>query len=86
VHADWFGTDADAAVTVDMEVTYMLNESFDISVGAQNIFDQDAERINGSAGALGEGVPDGVLGAIFYETSPMGVEGAFWYVKAGYNF
>ena len=86
VHADWFGTDADAAVTVDMEVTYMLNDSFDISVGAQNIFDQDAERINGSAGALGEGVPDGVLGAIFYETSPMGVEGAFWYVKAGYNF
>ena len=64
----------------------MLNDSFDISVGAQNIFDQDAERINGSAGALAEGVPDGVLGAIFYETSPMGVEGAFWYVKAGYNF
>ncbi len=86
VHADWFGTDADAAVTVDMEVTYMLNDSFDISVGAQNIFDQDAERINGSAGALGEGVPDGVLGAIFYETSPMGVEGAFWYAKYSYNF
>ena len=86
VHADWFGTDADAAVTIDMEVTYMLNDSFDISVGAQNILDQDAERINGSAGAVGEGVPDGVLGAIFYETSPMGVEGAFWYVKAGYNF
>ena len=86
VHADWFGTEADAAVTVDMEVTYSINDSFDVSVGAQNLFDQDAERIDGSAGAVAEGVPDGVLGGIFYETSPMGIEGSYWYVKAGYNF
>ena len=86
VHADWFGTDADAAVTVDMEVTYSINDSFDVSVGAQNLFDQDAERIDGSAGAVAEGVTGNVLGAIFYETSPMGIEGSYWYVKAGYNF
>ena len=86
VHADWFGTEADAAVTVDMEVTYSINDSFDVSVGAQNLFDQDAERIDGSAGAVAEGVTGNVLGAIFYETSPMGIEGSYWYVKAGYNF
>ncbi len=86
VHADYFGTDADAAVTVDMEVTYSINDSFDVSVGAQNLFDQDAERIDGSAGAVAEGVTGNVLGAIFYETSPMGIEGSYWYVKAGYNF
>ena len=57
-----------------------------VSVGAQNLFDQKAERIEGSAGAVAEGVPGNVLGAIFYETSPMGIEGAYWYVKAGYNF
>jgi iron complex outermembrane receptor protein len=86
VHADWFGTDADAAITVDMEMTYRVNDSFDISLGAQNMFDQDAERIDGSAGAVAEGVPGNVLGAIFYETSPFGIEGSFWYLKAGYNF
>ena len=86
VHADWFGTEADAAVTVDMEVTYSINDSFDVSLGAQNLFDQEAERIDGSAGAVAKGVPDGVLGGIFYETSPMGIEGSYWYVKAGYNF
>ena len=86
VHADWFGTEADAAVTVDMEVTYSINDSFDVSVGAQNLFDQDAERIDGSAGAVAEGVTGNVLGAIFYETSPMGIEGSYWYMKAGYNF
>jgi iron complex outermembrane receptor protein len=86
VHADWFGTNADSAMTVDVEVTYDLSDNFNVSVGAQNIFDQEAEKIDGSAGAVAEGVPGNVLGAIYYETSPMGIEGAFWYVSAGYNF
>tara|TARA_B100000768_G_scaffold41953_1_gene40814 strand:- start:169 stop:2670 length:2502 start_codon:yes stop_codon:yes gene_type:complete len=86
VHADWFGTDADAAVTFDVEVTYQINDSFNVSIGAQNIFDQEAEKIDGSAGAVAEGEPGNVLGAIYYETSPMGIEGAFWYMSAGYNF
>jgi iron complex outermembrane receptor protein len=86
VHADWFGTNADSAMTVDVEVTYDINESFNVSVGAQNVFDQEAEKIDGSTGAVGEGVPGNVLGAIYYETSPMGIEGSFWYLSAGYNF
>ena len=89
MHADWFGTDADSAFTVDAEVTYALTDSMSVSVGGQNIFDQDAERINGSPGAIAaaaEGFEDDGLGAVFYETSPMGIEGAFWYMKASYNF
>jgi iron complex outermembrane receptor protein len=86
VHADWFGTDADSAMTIDVEVTYDISDNFNVSVGAQNIFDQEAEKIEGSIGAVGEGVPGNVLGAIYYETSPMGIEGSFWYVSAGYNF
>jgi iron complex outermembrane receptor protein len=86
VHANWFGTDADSAVTVDAELTYSLTDSMSVSVGGQNIFDQDAERIDGSAGAVAEGEPGNVLGGIFYETSPMGIDGAFWYMKASYNF
>ena len=86
VHANWFGTDADSAVTVDAELTYSLTDSMSVSVGGQNIFDQDAERIDVSAGAVAEGEPGNVLGVIFYETSPMGIDGAFWYMKASYNF
>ena len=89
VHADWFGTDADSAVTVDAEVTYAFTDSLSVSVGGQNIFDQDAERINGSPGAIAaeaDGFEDDYLGGVFYETSPMGIEGAFWYMKASYNF
>ena len=86
VHADWFGNDADSAVTVDAELTYDLTDSMTVSVGGQNIFDQNAERLIGSTGAAGEDVSGDHLGGIFFETSPMGIEGAFWYMKASYNF
>ena len=86
VHADWFGTTSDAEWTVDASVNYQLTDSFNVSAGVQNLFDTEALKIDGSAGAVGEGVPGNVLGGIYYETSPYGIEGAFWYVSAGYNF
>ena len=86
VHADWFGTTADAEWTVDASVSVQVTDNFSVSAGVQNLFDTEALKIDGSAGANGEGVPGNVLGGIYYETSPYGIEGAFWYVKAGYNF
>src|SRR6056300_239712 len=86
VHADWFGTTADAEWTVDASVSVQVTDNFSLSAGVQNLFDTEALKIDGSAGANGEGVPGNVLGGIYYETSPYGIEGAFWYVKAGYNF
>ena len=86
VHADWFGTTSDAEWTVDASVNYQLTDNFNVSAGVQNLFDTEALKIDGSAGAIGEGVPGNVLGGIYYETSPYGIEGAFWYVSAGYNF
>ena len=86
VHADWFGTTADAEWTVDASVSVQVTDNFSVSAGVQNLFDTEALKIDGSAGAKGEGVPGNVLGGIYYETSPYGIEGAFWYVKAGYNF
>ena len=81
-----FGTDSDAEWTVDASVSIDLTDNFYVSAGVQNLFDTEALKIEGSAGAAGEDVPGNVLGAIYYETSPYGIEGAFWYVKAGYNF
>ena len=77
VHADSEGrsTNAGSAVTIDLETTYAINDNFDLSVGGQNIFNKKAEPLNNNG-----------LGGIYYETSPFGFEGAFWYLKAGYNF
>ncbi|MDA8957919.1 TonB-dependent receptor [Gammaproteobacteria bacterium] len=91
VHADYFGTTSDSEWTVDVSVNYQVNDNFNVSAGVQNLFDTEALKIAGSTGAAnadgpGLGVPGNLLGGIYYETSPYGIEGAFWYVSAGYNF
>ena len=85
VHVDYDATaiTADAAVTVDFEVNYFLTDEVTLSVGAQNIFDQEATNI---AIPDAVGIPNNNWGGVYYETSPFGFNGGFYYVKATYNF
>lgn len=85
VHVDYDATaiTADAAVTVDFEANYYLNDAITLTAGAQNIFDQDAERIDIPAEV---GIPNNNWGGVFYETSPFGINGGYYYVQATYNF
>jgi iron complex outermembrane receptor protein len=73
-----FPVEADSAVTVDAEATYRLSDNISVSAGGQNIFDQEAERLDEAQSKE--------FGAIYYETSPFGINGAYWYLKANYNF
>ncbi|WP_445946716.1 TonB-dependent receptor plug domain-containing protein [Shewanella sp.] len=86
VHVDYDATikQASAAVTVDMELSYFVNDSFTVSVGAQNLFDQQAERID----FVHEDVPAGptTWGGKYYETSPFGINGGYYYLKGVYRF
>ena len=38
-------------------VNYQLTDNFNVTAGVQNLFDTEALKIDGSAGAKGEGVP-----------------------------
>jgi iron complex outermembrane receptor protein len=91
VHVDYdlATQNADAAVTFDAEVSYAINDEITVSLGAQNIFDQDAESLEFEESSRTH--PDGFTpnnnwGGKFYETSPFGFNGGFYYVKATYNF
>lgn len=76
--SDWGSETASSAVTIDLEASYFLNESFTLSAGANNLFDQKAEELKpGTYGALG---------AKYYESGPFDYNGGFYYVKATYNF
>jgi iron complex outermembrane receptor protein len=69
---------ADSAVTIDAEVSYFMSDSITLSAGANNLFDQEAQKL-----------PDesyGVLGAQYYESGPFDYNGGYYYVKATYNF
>jgi iron complex outermembrane receptor protein len=85
VHVDYDETakTADAAVTFDAEITYFMNESISFSIGAQNLFDQDAEKLDFEDRT---GIPNNNWGGQFYETSPFGINGGYYYAKATYTF
>lgn len=90
VHVDYDATinDGDAALTFDLEVSYYVNEDISLSLGAQNLFDQEATKINFTeegAAACG-GCVNNQWGGIYYETSPFGFNGGFYYAKATYSF
>ncbi|WKD26045.1 TonB-dependent receptor [Pseudoalteromonas sp. KG3] len=82
VHVDYDETAkmADAAITLDAEVTYFFNDSISFSVGAQNLLDQEAEKLDFTV------APNNNWGGKYYETSPYGINGGFYYAKATYTF
>ena len=80
VHADdpGFAVKATWEITLDAEVSYYINDSFIVSVGAQNLLDNDPAEL-----------PDAwktVLGGKYFETSPMGINGGYYYLKGTYKF
>jgi len=90
VHVDYDATinTGDAALTVDAEVSYFINDSFTVSVGAQNLLDQQATKINFTEQGAADcgGCVNNQWGGKYYETSPFGFNGGFYYLKATYNF
>lgn len=85
VHVDYDATvvTGSAAITVDMELSYYINDSFTVSVGAQNLLDQQAEALDFNKNT---GLPNNNWGGLYYETSPFGFNGGYYYVKGAYNF
>jgi len=90
VHVDYDATinTGESAVTLDAEVSYFVNDSFTVSAGAQNLLDQEATEINFTAQGAADcgGCVNNQWGGKYYETSPFGFNGGFYYVKATYNF
>ncbi len=92
VHVDWIGSAAepgteivaDSEVTVDVEVSYHVMEDFKVSVGAQNIFDEYPNELDFEQQTGGQA--NNTWGGKYYETSPFGFNGGFYYVKATYSF
>lgn len=68
---------ADSAITIDAEISYFFNDALTFSAGANNIFDQEAQKVQSASSWSG---------AIYYESGPFDYNGGYYYVKATYNF
>ncbi|MGZ9897514.1 TonB-dependent receptor plug domain-containing protein [Shewanella gaetbuli] len=76
--SDWGSEMASSAVTVDLELSYTVMESLTFAIGANNLFDQEAQKLKD--GTLGE------LGAVYYESGPFDYNGGYYYGKINYRF
>ncbi len=68
--------DAGGELVFDAEVSYQLSEQVSLSVGAHNLFD-NAPDANPYASANGAEYP---------VTSPMGINGSFYYIRGEFRF
>ncbi|MCY7296034.1 TonB-dependent receptor plug domain-containing protein [Alteromonas sp. a30] len=64
--------------TVDLEVGYTFNDSLTFVVGAKNAFDEEPDR--------NELYDTEVAGSLYPTTSPIGINGGFYYVRGIYTF
>ena len=80
-YAGWFDSrddrDYPGEYVVDLEATYVVNESMTLTIGGQNALNQYPEE-NPNASA--------VAGNRYSPATPFGASGGFYYVKAGYRW
>jgi iron complex outermembrane receptor protein len=86
-HADdtssWGSETAPSSFTVDVELSYSVTDDLTLSAGANNLFDQEAQKLpdyDGGNGAYS------YVGGVYYESGPFDYMGGFYYMKAQYKF
>lgn len=76
VDAAAFPIEVGAETTLDLEVGYTFGENLTVALGGQNVLDEDPDP-NPFASSI--------VGAEFPVTSPMGFNGAFFYLRASWD-
>ena len=64
-------------ITVDLEMAYNFTEELTVTVGAKNAFDEYPDENTQYAG---------IAGSLYPTTSPIGINGGFYYLRGVYTF
>jgi len=70
--------DVGSEVVFDAEVAYNVNDNWKLTAGATNLFDETPDEITP--------YDTEVAGSKYPTTSPIGINGGYYYMKATYNF
>jgi iron complex outermembrane receptor protein len=79
-------TEIGTKAITDLEVSYKINPSWTVSVGANNLFNQYPNQVN--AGLLKDerDALDNAAVTIMPSFSPFGINGGYYYARANYKF
>ena len=70
-------------ITFDFEVAYNVSEQLTVTLGARNAFDEYPDENNTDAGGITYAQ---IAGSQYPTTSPIGINGGFYYLRGVYSF
>ncbi|CAN5132114.1 TonB-dependent receptor [soil metagenome] len=85
---DYPGQEFGAKVTADLDVSYTFDESYTITVGANNLFDEYPDKIAPTTSNPIYAVTGSTADGQIYPRSggPFGMNGGFWFVRLGVKY
>jgi iron complex outermembrane receptor protein len=84
--AVYYETAIKGAWITDLELSYRIGNAWTMSVGANNLFNKYPDMVNSALLAEQRANLDNSAVGIYPAFSPFGINGAYYYAKAGLKF
>jgi iron complex outermembrane receptor protein len=84
--ATYYKTEVKPTAITDLEVSYQFDKAWTLSVGANNLFNQYPDQVNGNLLAEQRANLDNAAVTIYPSFSPFGINGGYYYARLGFKF
>jgi len=84
--ATYYETKVKPTEITDLEVSYQVGKAWTLSAGANNLFNQYPDQVNGALLAEQRANLDNAAVTVYPSFSPFGINGGYYYVRAGFKF
>jgi iron complex outermembrane receptor protein len=84
--ATYYETKVKPTAITDLEVSYQVGKAWTLSAGANNLFNQYPDQVNGALLAEQRANLDNAAVTVYPSFSPFGINGGYYYVRAGFKF
>ena len=84
--AVFYKTEIKPTVLTDLELSYQVNKSLTLSLGANNLFNEYPDQVNAQLLAEQRANLDNTAVTIYPSFSPFGINGGYYYARVGLKF
>jgi iron complex outermembrane receptor protein len=84
--ATYYETEVKPTAITDLEVSYQIGKAWTVSAGANNLFNQYPDKVNGALLAEQRANLDNGAVTVYPSFSPFGINGGYYYLRAGFRF
>jgi len=82
----FYETEIKPTFLTDLELSYQVNKSLTLSLGANNLFNKYPDQINAQLLAEQRANLDNTAVTIYPSFSPYGINGGYYYARVGLKF